>query len=68
MDAQLNGECGECVFFSLGVSEDDARKLTAYEFDPKRHGECRRFPPVRNSRELGSFPIVDKENGCGEFR
>lgn len=64
MTRHLNeGTCGLCRWFS---KDEFAKQALVY-------GQCRRFPPVRGTRENDvagepfCWPIVEEDDWCGEF-
>jgi hypothetical protein len=65
--------CRDCLFYAAEYDNGWSDERVSY------HGLCRRFPPVidrewrtapnnRRTQQLGTFPMVEADWKCGEFR
>mgnify|MGYP001615430445 CR=1 FL=1 len=53
--------CETCRFGDFNKSKRMAERIN------EREGLCRKYPPARSDGHRGQFPVVFKEDWCGEF-
>ena len=63
MQQQCDESCKDCRFFKIHIYQFDE---TSIESD---YGSCHRYPPeVTMDTDQNGFPMVQKDNWCGEFQ
>jgi hypothetical protein len=50
------------------MAESKCKKCEHYDKTDDLRGNCRRYPPILHKNDTEKFPVVSKDDVCGEFK